>query len=628
MEYSDIYRNLDCFNSFQSSLIRIVKTYYFGLVCKLTGQGNLLPIWFNFVKILINHGKVAIVYYGGHLQLAQVVDGYQTQTEERKTLTDLYLNEKGLEERVWHPNQLRILTNFDLNIATLLKRKITEGVFLEVESNVEVLKYTLIDEVMGELYPEDIREKITKLDLTQKGLRGSLDLRGFGNLEELTINMDYLENLEHLTELDISYNPHIKLGLESLKNLEKLELIVHPEVISEDNGKIIQKINECLNESHGYLKFLNEKGYTDRDLENKIKLLETKSREMIISDSSWLEGKMRRGKFYFLAQIAEILELQRNIEEISKVKFEEYENRIKELEERKKKQEEEEKKLLTEINQWEINFQHLQQVKDNEIENKNARIDEQNKKIKKAVDLLEKQKADIEKKQKDIQKLEEKIKNIHPQDAHVMSFLAHLQEDLKSELANKKEIEKQVKDLEKQQAEDKLARDKEIEELKERVKVLEKTELNEKEVRLIELLFEISERKTPIAYERDEFIKNEKVKELIKILSSTSTTKKIGRYIIREICNNFYMLNCYYLQKITVLTKTIKELTEVKMKREKSEERLKKQSEEFLQVQQMNQVVYEILGEYSQKTGLLLRSQEVIRKLKEEKEKNDIPPMG
>ena len=71
-------------------------------------------------------------------------------------------------------------------------------------------------------------------------------------------------------------------------------------------------------------------------------------------------------------------------------------------------------------------------------------------------------------------------------------------------------------------------------------------------------------------------------------------------------------------REIADLKKTIKELTEVKMKREQSEEKLRKQSEEFLKVQQMNQTVYDILGQYSTKTGLLLRSQEVVEKLKKE----------
>ena len=77
------------------------------------------------------------------------------------------------------------------------------------------------------------------------------------------------------------------------------------------------------------------------------------------------------------------------------------------------------------------------------------------------------------------------------------------------------------------------------------------------------------------------------------------------------------------------LKQTIKELTEVKMERQKSEERLKKQSEEFLKVMEMNQLVNDILGEYSNKTGLLLRSQEVVNKLKAERAKNEVvPPTG
>ncbi|MCE8163420.1 MAG: hypothetical protein I3273_05045 [Candidatus Moeniiplasma glomeromycotorum] len=94
VEYSDIYSNLDCFQSFQNSLIRVVKTYYFGLVCKLRGEGKLLTIWFNFVKILIEHGKVAIIYFGGKLLLAEVVDGYETQTGEWADLRVLFFGDK------------------------------------------------------------------------------------------------------------------------------------------------------------------------------------------------------------------------------------------------------------------------------------------------------------------------------------------------------------------------------------------------------------------------------------------------------------------------------------------------------------------------------------------------------
>jgi predicted unusual protein kinase regulating ubiquinone biosynthesis (AarF/ABC1/UbiB family) len=156
-----------------------------------------------------------------------------------------------------------------------------------------------------------------------------------------------------------------------------------------------------------------------------------------------------------------------------------YRLKIEELEEdfqqKDLNREKEKSKLKTEleqeISQWEINFQHLQQVKDGEISTKDARIKEQAEKIKKAVEILERQKKEIDKKQKDIQKLEVELKNTEPKDNHVYEFITHLQKDLKSELANKKLIEEQVKDLEKQQTEDKLARDKEIEELKKTAKI-------------------------------------------------------------------------------------------------------------------------------------------------------------
>ncbi|CAJ0899636.1 13326_t:CDS:2 [Entrophospora sp. SA101] len=50
MEYNDIYRNLDCFQSFQNSLIKIIKTYYFGLTCKLTGEADLRVLFFGDKK--------------------------------------------------------------------------------------------------------------------------------------------------------------------------------------------------------------------------------------------------------------------------------------------------------------------------------------------------------------------------------------------------------------------------------------------------------------------------------------------------------------------------------------------------------------------------------------------------
>jgi hypothetical protein len=61
------------------------------------------------------------------------------------------------------------------------------------------------------------------------------------------------------------------------------------------------------------------------------------------------------------------------------------------------------------------------------------------------------------------------------------------------------------------------------------------------------------------------------------------------------------------------------------MAREKSEERLKKQSEDFANVMKINHLVNDILGEYSDKKGLLLRSQEVVQKLKEFKNRPPKP---
>ena len=98
VEHSDIYRNLDCFTSFQNSLLDIAKTYYFGLTCKLRGEGQLLTIWFDLVKVLISHGKVAVVYYAGKLTLAQVVGGYQKQGGEWVDLKVLFFGDRKDQE--------------------------------------------------------------------------------------------------------------------------------------------------------------------------------------------------------------------------------------------------------------------------------------------------------------------------------------------------------------------------------------------------------------------------------------------------------------------------------------------------------------------------------------------------
>ncbi|CAG8437541.1 6962_t:CDS:2 [Ambispora leptoticha] len=100
----------------------------------------------------------------------------------------------------------------------LERKEVPQGVFLKTENRVEVLAYTPIEERLIEIISEE-KQKTTKLDLTQKGLRGSLDLSEFDNLEELTD----LKVLENLTELDISYNPNLKEGLEDLETLEKIK---------------------------------------------------------------------------------------------------------------------------------------------------------------------------------------------------------------------------------------------------------------------------------------------------------------------------------------------------------------------------------------------------------------------
>jgi hypothetical protein len=117
-------------------------------------------------------------------------------------LTDIYLEDKSLEgeldltdephiERVWYHHELRIIDNHDLTMARLTGRKPPKGLRLKVASNVEVSKYVPANKVLEELYPDDgTRENITKLDLTQKGLRGTLDLTDFEDLEELVINLD------------------------------------------------------------------------------------------------------------------------------------------------------------------------------------------------------------------------------------------------------------------------------------------------------------------------------------------------------------------------------------------------------------------------------------------------------
>jgi hypothetical protein len=93
-----IHSGLGCFENFKNRLIRKVKTHYFGLACKLRGEGKLLTIWFDLVKNVINQGKIAIVSFGKYLILAQIVDGYETWTGDWANLKVLFLgDEKGRE---------------------------------------------------------------------------------------------------------------------------------------------------------------------------------------------------------------------------------------------------------------------------------------------------------------------------------------------------------------------------------------------------------------------------------------------------------------------------------------------------------------------------------------------------
>jgi hypothetical protein len=44
VEFHNMYNSADCFSSFHANLVSVVKNYYFGVACKLRGEGKLLPI--------------------------------------------------------------------------------------------------------------------------------------------------------------------------------------------------------------------------------------------------------------------------------------------------------------------------------------------------------------------------------------------------------------------------------------------------------------------------------------------------------------------------------------------------------------------------------------------------------
>lgn len=114
----------------------------------------------------------------------------------------------------------------------------------------------------------------------------------------------------------------------------------------------------------------------------------------------------------------------------------------------------------------------------------------------------------------------------------------------------------------------------------------------------------------------------EQVKHLKKDIESLNQQKKELGERVKELEKAEEESKKIKDKEIADLKQTIKELTEVKMEREKSEERLKKQSKDFADMMKIHKEVYEILGQYSSKMGLLLRSQDIIQKIKELEEKN------
>jgi len=100
LDYRDIYSSLDCFDSFRNNLIRAAKNHYFGVACKLRGAGKLLPFWLKIVECVIDYGKIALVSFGDYLLLAQIVDGYETQTGHWANLKLLFLGDQEGKEFV------------------------------------------------------------------------------------------------------------------------------------------------------------------------------------------------------------------------------------------------------------------------------------------------------------------------------------------------------------------------------------------------------------------------------------------------------------------------------------------------------------------------------------------------
>src|SRR6185437_1972455 len=81
-------------------------------------------------------------------------------------------------------------------------------------------------------YPEDIRDSIEKLDISELGLQGDLDLKGFTSLKSLDCSrneltsINYLSGCSKLEYLDCSCNL-LKQQLEIKENFQLQELYAH-----------------------------------------------------------------------------------------------------------------------------------------------------------------------------------------------------------------------------------------------------------------------------------------------------------------------------------------------------------------------------------------------------------------
>jgi len=97
LEFSDIYNSVNCFSDFYANLVDFVKTHYFGVACKLRGQGKLLRVWFKFIPKLIEYGTLALVEYGDHILLARVTHGYENRAGGWSELKLCFLGDKDSE---------------------------------------------------------------------------------------------------------------------------------------------------------------------------------------------------------------------------------------------------------------------------------------------------------------------------------------------------------------------------------------------------------------------------------------------------------------------------------------------------------------------------------------------------